>query len=389
MATKSVAGTVAANLSRFTQAADHFITQNSKNKTYVEAGQDVTMAIGNAHYAYEYKELLETLREKVDQTVQGQLDELENMVEVLEKPDDSLMSGMQARVQLFIKSLNFAGWQPQWTGMASRCVYVLNDHFFVTFLGLFKHALASIENSTLTVEGCTVRRTNNQAQKGLSFEIIHGTDFFPESAKSSCHVFQGELEVAYKGWQSEYTTIYPVWIATHPLIALTIDLTTIKTIKKTFSRTIRTGITYTLDPKDSKIGEAIRKQTIFASSGWKITSQPKITSTPPDSVVALNVGDSFELTLTMPKDQETLIAEMIFEESKDIEEVTEKTSTHDIQWGKTVEIPSTKFKIQFQSRDGKTHQVTDQNLQNPYLHFDKTFYGTHKVTALPPTESPS
>ena len=92
------------------------------------------------------------------------------------------------------------------------------------------------------------------------------------------------------------------------------------------------------------------------------------------------------MTFTTPKNQGTISADVTFEESKEIEEETEKTSSCDIQWGKPVEIPSLKFRLQFHSQDGKTHQMTHQNLKNPYLKFEKTYYGTHKVTALPPND---
>ena len=393
MATKSVTGTVASNLTRFTQFADNFILRNSQNKTYVEAGRHVAMGISNTYYSCEHQVVLEVLREKVDGALQGQLNELESMVEVLEKPDYSMMPAIEERVQQLIKSLQFANWQPQWTGMSSRYAYVIGTHFFVNFLGLFKHASANILKSTLTVAGCTVGRVKNQTKDGLSFELIPGPDFFPESAKYNCHVFKGTLNVAYKGWMGEYWTIYPVWLATHPLFAGAMNLTTINTIKKTISRTIRTGITYTLDPKDSKVGEVVRKQSIFAASGWQITSQPQITSTVPDSIVELSFDDSFEddsfeMTLTLPKGQETISAEVMFEESKELEEAEiKKTSSCDLLWGKMVEILSSKFELQFQSPDGQTHQLTHQNLKNPYLHFEKTYYGTHKVTALPPTDT--
>jgi hypothetical protein len=119
-----------------------------------------------------------------------------------------------------------------------------------------------------------VGKNKNQTQDGLSFELIPGPDFFPESAKYNCHVFKGTLNVAYKGWKGEYWTIYPVWLATHPLFAGTMNLTTINTIKKTISRTIRTGITYTLDPKDSKVGGSRQKTVNFAASGGKSLASP-------------------------------------------------------------------------------------------------------------------
>jgi hypothetical protein len=82
------------------------------------------MGISNTYYSCEHEVVLEVLREKVDGAVQGPLNELESMVEVLEKPDDSMMPAIQERVQQLIKSLQFANWQPQWTGMSSRYAYV-------------------------------------------------------------------------------------------------------------------------------------------------------------------------------------------------------------------------------------------------------------------------
>jgi hypothetical protein len=182
-----------------------------------------------------------------------------------------------------------------------------------------------------------------------------------------------------------YKAKYDVWLATHPLackVSLSIPL--IKTLKHTFR-----SATYSLDRKQLNTKEeVVRKQTIWATDGWRITSTPTFYSTAgvEDHPKGKLIDNYVFMTLTLPKGRDKISAYLEFEESKDVPDQKETTSTtHELTWGKSLEINSEKFRLEF-SFEGKKYTLSPAQLDNPCFTIEKLPNNTYKATLLPPVE---
>lgn len=388
MAVKPTTGNVAYYLSNLkTSLADYITTESIKHPmptSKVEAARDVAMAVSNTHFACEYSKVLLTLRDKVNDTVKGHLNELESMLEALKSDNNDSILALTNRVQNLIQSLKLADGPPKWTGMSPRYAYVVSGRFNVIISGIFTHAIVDVARYNLTIKNCLVEK-KKQADS-LSFDLIPQEGFFPEWANSISYLFEGELEVEYKYYALSYKAKYSVWLATHPLACkVSLSVPSIKTIKHTFR-----SATYNLDRKDFNTKEEIeRKQTIWATDGWRITSTPKFYSTVTDEhhPKGKMIDNYLIMILTLPKGRDKISAYLEFEESKDVYDTKEvTTSSHELLWGKSLEINSQKFKLEFSFGDMK-YTVSPTQLENPCFTIEKQPDNTYKATLVPPPES--